>query len=289
MLSLALTEAWRMFKNMGLMGFLTLTFLTLTMAIGLASLTLLRFINRWTSGTLSQVEMEVFFETDADSSLIENAKRLVMEIPEVESLRVVTPDMAKQRFSELYNPELFDLLTYNPLPYSLILTFTPPQSTDRDWSHRWETIANKIRLLPGVEEVVYQGFLLAKWETLFRQGRKWGLGIALLFTFFTFLSTLLTFRGVINSHRGFIRTLLLSGGTQGTVRSPFILLGILYSIVAGASSVSIIYLLAHLLSWGWSLTLSLHLPDILLVLGGGLMVSLVATSAALSKLKIVEG
>lgn len=285
MILFALSESWRMFRNLGLLGFFTILFLSFTLSAGIIYLISLRLVASWTQGRLSELETEVFLHQSTDSLGASHLVEEISRLPQVSSVKLITPEIARQRFSELYSGEIFDLLTDNPLPFSIIVTL----KTDGEQHHpprkMWEHFVQTVKLFPGVEEVIYQGELIAEVERVLSEGKKLLQILALGLGLIAVVLSYLTFRGTIRSRREFVKTVILSGGTMTMVKSPFLLLSCYYGL--SASTLSLLFTLGLLksLTWGWDIPLIFNIEDVLFSLLGGLLLSVFTSWIALSHVK----
>jgi len=249
MMGFALSEGWRAFRNLGLTGLLTLTALTTTLGLLGVSLRTYLAVNDWSRGLLGKFELEAFLKPEADSSQGAELAAQIRQMPNVTAVRYISKADAARRFVDQFGSELFDLVEYNPLPPSLIVTL----SRRTNPATGWEAVSAALRRLPGVDDVVYQGELLVQMRrTLLRMGEFAVAALAVTLAVSLGL-TALTVMGAIRSRAEFLRVLALVGGTRAMAWSPFLVMGAIYGVCASALSVAGVEALAKLVAWGWSL------------------------------------
>lgn len=248
MIGFALREGWRSFRTLGLGGLLTLVSLTITLALGALTAEGVLMLQRWQRSALERFEIEAFLRPDIAVARAEAALDAAGRIPHVAGVRFVTRDDAAERFREQFGGDILDLLGYNPLPPSLIVTLSGKLTP----GELWRLVAKALEEIDGVEDVVYQGELLGEVEKLFdRAGRTLllliggVLGLSLLFTG-------LTVAAAIRARGEFIQILLLCGGSRMMARGPFIALGGYYGAVAGVAGGLLATLTLWVATLGWA-------------------------------------
>jgi len=255
MLFFILKEGWRNFRGLGIYGLLSLLSLTVLLTLmGLAARGYL-VIESWRAGMLGKFEIEAFLCPEVREAQVQRIVATVRQWPEVQTVTYISPEAAAKRFQQLFDRDVVELLGVNPLPPSVILIL----KKNADPGASWERIANSLKKLNGVEEVVYQGEMLAELNRFFHSAwRAAGATLAGVL-FFSFLFTILTVAGQIKSREEFIRVVVLSGGGRWLAQGPFIFMGVYYGLVAGLLALSLMVCFGFIIEAGWSIEASLPL------------------------------
>jgi len=253
LIAFALSEGWRSFRNLGILGLLTILSLTVTLTLVGLSLRGYLLIEGWSRGLLGRFEIEVFLSPEIDSLRVTELTGAVAALPEVGTVVYISREEAARRFSEQFGDELLDLLEFNPLPLSLVVTL----SGDADPEVSWDRVARTIATLDGVDDVVYQGDLLARVSSFYRSAGvalAAAVGAALILSL---IFTTLSVHAAIRSREEFIRIVSLSGGSKTFVRAPFIVLGGYYGVVSGLIAAGASALLLWMIGIGWNIDAAL--------------------------------
>lgn len=276
MIGFALREGWRNFRNIGIIGLLNISSLTVTLILVGTALHGYLVVESWRSGLLGKFEIEAFLSPDVDSLSAVVLIDSISRFEKVNSLRYISQAEAAERFEEQFGEEVFDLLGYNPLPPSLVITL----DEDADPSITWKAVADGISELEMVEEVVFEGDILAKVESFYRRaGSIAGIIIAvMLVVSLTF--TILTVLSSINAREQFIRVVAMSGGSRAMAQGPFIAMGGYYGLVAAVFAIGVVSGIKWLLLVGWgaeSVVRTWWIPGII---GLGLLIGIVGAGWA---------
>ncbi len=242
MILFSLAEGWRNFKNFSLIGFLSVISLTITLIILGLSIHGILVLKGWQDGLLGKFQMEVFLDGDLSEGRIDTIAGELQTLAKIDSLEIITKDIAAERFQDQFEQNVVDLLGDNPLPESIIMYLNPAN----DLVKEWRETAEKIQKIQGVDEVVYEGELM---ETIMQFAHNAGLmvgifGGGLLLVSFVFV--ILTIIGSINRREDFIRVIALSGGSPMMAKGPFIAMGGMYGLASGVIAV----LVVEAIHWG---------------------------------------
>lgn len=279
MILFSLREGYRNFQNLGIIGLLTLLSLSATLTLGGLSVRSFIMVQDWTDGLLGKFEIEAFLEDEADSTAIINIMNQVHNLPGVSSVKFISREEAAHRFSEQFGEEVFDLLEYNPLPMSVVVTLNPGS----DPVSGWQTTADQIADLPYVFDVVYQGELLAQVERLYERGSRIVIAVIAIALILSLMFTVLTVYGAIRSREDFIHILLLCGADRSTVNGPFIAVGFYYGVVAGLIAAMISVAMSELVMLGWGIDVSIPLNLLPLFPAAGVVIGAAGAGWAASR------
>jgi cell division transport system permease protein len=185
-----------------------------------------------------RVEMEAFLEepiTDETSPIVE---RKIHAISGIKAAKFISKEEAAKIFKEQFGEDIRNILEFNPLPASFKIYLEKDyKNTDSA-----RVVYAKLKLVPGVDDVIYRKTLL---ELLDRRAQLFamaslGSGIALLITAIFLVSN--TIRLAIYAKRKIITTMKLVGATRMFIRLPFVVEGIVQGVLGGLFSSGFIYL-----------------------------------------------
>ncbi len=152
--------------------------------------------------------------------------------PEVAEVRLIDKAQALKTLKEAY-PYLRKAseLVANPLPDTLILRLKNPQAVGE--------VARRLADLAGVDDVEYGGAFTLKLLQISRTVRSGAIALILLLILNTFFSVMGTIRLSIENRREELEVMQLVGATRGMVLAPFVLEGLLLTLVAALVSLAV--------------------------------------------------
>lgn len=218
----------------GYSGFRRTPVATLTSVVALTvSLLLIGVLARfyfsaWEIGSTirNDIDIEVFLE-DVSEQRTRAIRTEIMAFPIVETVTFISKDSAASVFRALFGAEGTPLADLNFLPASYRIKPKPNVAVD--------TLAHYLSQLGeirGVDEVSFNIELLRlideRLDTVLLTGG--GLGLMILFT--AMILVFNTIRLTIYAKRPIIRAMKLVGATNGFIRSPFLVEGVLQGMIA---------------------------------------------------------
>lgn len=249
-----------------------------------------------------KADMNVYFVTDAPESSILALQKSVNALPEVSSTEYVSQDDALANFRELHqNDQLtlqaLDELGSNPLgavlnikakdinSYGAIADFLQQQEA---LGQGQTQIIDKINYFDQQHQDAVN-----RLAEITSSAKLIGLAIIIIFVLITIAITFNTLRLTIYGSREEIQVMRLVGATQGYIRAPFIVEGILYGIIAGVVTLVIFYPLTW---WLGNATAGFfgginifsyyigHFPELfLIIVGAGIVLGAVASYLAVRR------
>jgi len=265
MIFFALREGWRNFRNLGILGLLTLVSLAITLIVIGISARGYFLVEEWTEDLLGKFEIEAFLDPRIDSSAVSHLQADIYNLSEVQSVRFISKATAAERFERQFGGELLNLLAYNPLPPSFVVTMAP----SLDPTETWSLTANVIKTMKGVEDVVYQGELLNQVQDFYRSAAKTLFIIVSLTLILSFGFTIMTVYSAIRSREDFIHIVLICGGSRAMARGPFVAMGMYYGIAGGLFASASLFGIGEILLLGWGIVadIPLYYPAGLVTIG----------------------
>lgn len=240
MSSYALREAAAAFRRSPLLIGLSATMIAISLFVvglfGLAAYNIRLVIE----DVEARVEIVAYLRDDASREAVLRAEEDIRTFPEVRDVRFVSREqaliIARQELPEFAS--LFGDLDNNPLPASLEIALRPHQYGPS----AVEALAERVALYPVVEDVVYGQEWL---DTVYLLRRVAAVTTAVLGSAFAAVAALIiasAIRLAIFARRDEITIMRLVGATDGFIRRPFVIEGLLTGILGSV--------LALALTWG---------------------------------------
>lgn len=221
------------FINIKRAGFLTLiTILVIT--ISLYSIGMIYFFyfysNKIKEGIENRIEVSFYTEKNVSEERIEEIKREISLLPEVDGVRYISPEESLEELKKEY-PEyssLFSDLRENPLPPTF---FVKPRSI-----FSIKLLTEKVKEIPEIKGFFYSKELVDKLVFSIKT-----FSILSLIIVFIFIGIFVFFIGVnINlslfNRREDIEIMKLLGVHPNFIKVPFIIEGVVLSLISGALS-----------------------------------------------------
>ena len=273
-------------RNLFSVTIICLSFLTVGIFASLANN--LRATARELSSNMS---IAFYLEKDLPAGTVDNIRQEIAGRPFVESVKLVTPDEALERF-RLNFPELADIvagLKGNPFPPALELRVNTKASASKEVVAFVEIMKKR----PGVTDVLFNQDWVEKMQGFSRLAGAIGafLGGILILTSFFIISNVVKLN--VFARKNEIEILRLVGGTNLFIRIPFWLEGITLGLLGSLLSLGLLFLVIQLFPvyLGASLgalqeLLRFRYPDLtqaLALLGGGAATGFVGSATSVSK------
>ncbi len=188
-----------------------------------------------------QVEVEVYLQNVDTQTSSELRQRIASE-QFVEELSYISRDSASKIFQQEFGMGGEALADLDFLPASLRLKISDQASVAQV-----DSLVQVVAGYQGVEEVQFN---LALLELLEARTDQLVLGGTIIGAFILFIAMILVFNTIrltIYAKRDLIRAMKLVGATNGFIRRPFLIEGLLQGIIAGSVAALFIYLL---FDWG---------------------------------------
>ncbi len=273
-------------RNLFSVTIICLSFLTVGIFVSLTNN--LRDAARELSGNMT---VAFYLDKELTAAGIEAVRREIGTPAFVESVRVVTPDEALERFKGSF-PELADIVTglkANPFPASIELRVGAKASASKEVVAFVEAVGER----PGVTDVLFNQDWVEKMQGVSRLAGAIGafLGGILILTSFFIISNVVKLN--VFARKNEIEILRFVGGTNLFIRVPFWLEGITLGLLGSLLSLALLFLVVKLFPvyLGASLgalqdLLKFRYPDLaqsLLLLAGGAATGFVGSATSVSK------
>lgn len=218
-----------------------LSFITVSMYIlTLATINVVLFVNAFatviTQDIERKVEVTAYFEPDTSLDIVNAARGYVAGFAQVREANVVTAEEAYDAFRAAHEGDegvvaALDEIGDNPFGHSIIIRAN--QIEDFDFIL---TTLNGSQYATYIEETDAQdnSAVIQNLSNLARNIQYAGLALSIFFGLITFFILFNTIRMAIYVHREEIAIMKLVGATDTYVRMPFLIEGVMYSVLACA-------------------------------------------------------
>ena len=189
----------------------------------------------------ARVQMEAFLDpalTDQEAQRIEDRIRTIAGVAEVE---FVSKEKALLEFEREFGEDVFSVLDENPLPASFRIRLKPEFRR----SQLAKQVADAVGRIDGVDEVIYRGDILALLDRYMGVVLLGGAVFGVLIGLGSVLLISNTIRLAILSRANVIEIMQLVGATNGFIRRPFLLEGMLQGLLGGAFAAFTLYILVR--------------------------------------------
>lgn len=188
----------------------------------------------------SSIDVEVFL-LDIDDRRIQTIQSDIRDFDFVSDLEYISKDSAAVIFRNEFGSEGSSLADLNFLPASIRVSFTDDANVSDIVG-----LVNYVEDMRGVDEIIFNRALLElleeRMELLFLAGI--GIGLVILLTAIVLVFN--TIRLTIYAKRNLIRAMKLVGATNGFIRRPFLLEGIIQGFIAGILALGVHWALFHI-------------------------------------------
>jgi len=236
-LGYAIVEAFRSMRRVPLMTTVSVGTIALSLMVFGLFLVVTYNVREALQDVRARVDVEAYLVDGVEGEALSLLRAEIAVTPGVESVRYISKDQARERFTAQYGDTLLALLSENPLPASLLITLVEDQRTGNDA----EMVANLVMPLEGIDEVVW--------------GRSWADRLDRLILALTALSILIglvvslasvfvisnTVKLTVWARRDAIEIKKLVGATDGFVKLPFFIEGTLQGAAGSGFALLILY------------------------------------------------
>ena len=191
-------------------------------------------LNNMAASLETQVQLSVYLKDDLTTNQIMETGKAVKSQPHIKELKFVTKDQALQDFKSRLGDDqkqMIDSLEgINPLPNSYIVTFENPQDV--------KLAAKELATVPGVESVHYGQDVV---DELFKITQIIRIGGIVLIAFLAAATLFIisnTIRLTVFARRKEIAIMKYVGATNGFIRWPFVIEGMLLGCIGGLIAVA---------------------------------------------------
>lgn len=229
----------------------------------------------------NKFEIQAFLSEACDQHQALVAGSYIREIPGVADAVFVSKEEALRRFrTELADKaDLLDALETNPLPrsYRVILKpeFRDPEAMAR--------VAERIHKIPGIEDTEYGRDWLGRFYRLGRLLVMLDIALLIVVSLATVIVIFNTIQLTLYARRQAIEIMRLVGATDGFIRRPFLLEGMLHGCFGTLAGTAVLYLFYRLLSANFSTVTFFTAREFAVLLGFGVFLGLAGSWIAVKR------
>jgi len=202
----------------------------------------------------SGLKLSVFLQDNCDDQQRQAVEKLLSSSAGVERVQFVDRQEAAARFRQRFGrqAEVLEELDQNPLPESFEVTFAPAGQNPQNIGDLAQRVVNR----PGVEEVQYGQAWLDRFFRFVKTVRLLGLGVGVLILLAALLIVSNTIRLSVYARREEITILKLVGATDGFIKVPFYLEGVMLGLLGAGLGIALTWaafalLVPEILVPGW--------------------------------------
>ena len=199
--------------------------------------------------SLKEIQIEVFL-FDMDENSTEQVRNQIQNEDLVTNVTYISKDSASVIAAQDMGAGVSELIELNFLPAS----FKVDVNTDSG-AELVESLASRIQNIRGVDEVQYNKALLKALESNLSIFSLVGGGLGILILLAAVVLVYNTIRLTIYAKKDLIRAMKLVGATNGFIRSPFVVEGIIQGFIGGLLAVLSVFLIFEFL-------VPIYVPDI---------------------------
>ncbi len=242
----ALREALAAFRRSPLLSILSIAMISLSLlVVGLFAIAA-HNVRRVLDRVEARVEVVAYLRDNADFNQVMAAQAEMKKMPVVRDVRYVSREqalvIARQELPEFQ--QIFGSLESNPFPASLQVSLQPNQSGPE----AVKSVAQRLTQFPFVEDVQYGREWLDKVYLLRRVAGAATFVMGIAFAIVAALIIGAAIRIAVFARRDEISIMRLVGATDGFVRRPFILEGLIAGVLGGILALVLTYTTHRVLS-----------------------------------------
>jgi cell division transport system permease protein len=258
---------------------LSVTSITLTIILIAIFIIFSLNLNTWINSFREKIEMEVFLPSNVTKNQINELSNQLKKIKGIQNQQFISKEDAAKRFKDEFGQDIFEVLDSNPLPPSFIITLDDSARNLKSV----ERISAKIQQNNLVEEIVYQQGLLEsidKYLTFILFG---ALFIGIIITLIAVALIYNTIRLTIYARKDAIYIMRLVGATQGFIRTPFVIEGMLQGFIASSLACIFTYYMVQFIQYFIYPFLIFNSQIYLYLIGFGLVIGVVSAGLSVAK------
>jgi cell division transport system permease protein len=233
-------EAFKHIGRNGWMTFASVSAVTTTLLLVGAFLVIMMNLNELAISVKEDVEIKAYIDLLATEEEEAKLKAKIEQIPEVESVKYSSKDEQLDNLIHSMGDEGASFQLYeqeNPLRAAYIVKMKIPEDT--------EYVANQIKTFKNVANVKYGQEIIESLFTSLNWAKNIGVGliIALVFTAMFLISN--TIKITIIARKREIEIMKLVGATNGFIRAPFFIEGLILGILGSILPIAVIITSYH--------------------------------------------
>ncbi len=155
----------------------------------------------------------------------------------ISKISFISKDKAAEIFIQETGEDFREILDYNPLPASFIISLNQIELT----KGKLDSLKKEINSIAGIESVEFQADIFLKVLDFVKEFQKYLFGLSGLLMIIAFYLVFSTMKLIVINRKDEIETMKLVGGTLSIIKLPVIINGFLIGILASIISFLLIY------------------------------------------------
>lgn len=192
--------------------------------------TLLISVNDAVASVKEKFAIDVFLNPIAETAIQDSIMPIVAAMPEVKSVKYVSPDEAKDIMVAMNGSEFFAVLENNPIPPSIQIKLKAEFINEEELNKFETKVTNTFG--EQISEVSRQRNLQSEALKNINKIMLILLVAGVLFLFIVLVLVNITFRLSVYSKRDIIKTMQMVGAKKGYIRKPFLLQGFFIGLIS---------------------------------------------------------
>ena len=231
----------------------------------------------------SKYRIEVFFYDNYDLNKSRDLFNTILILEGIEQGTFIDKEKASELFHSFFNEKIEEIIDENPLPMGGRFEI----AEDYRDADKMKKIVQEIRAMEGVDLASFQQGIISRIDSIIENlfGIFIVLGIAIFMISVTLVSN--TMRLIIHSKKDSIETLHLLGATNGFIRFPLVIEGIIQGLCGAGFSLFFLYVISSFQKYLFELFIPLPLIDPLALLPQnilfGITLALIGSYKGISK------
>ena len=264
-----------------------LTFISLGIAVVLiiASVAAVQLSNLLEKKLKDNINLNIFIKGNTNANEIQSFKEELENFKFIRSVNFISKEQAAETFINETGEDFREILSYNPLPASFVVTLNFDEVT----SDSLHLVADQIASFEWVDEVVFKNSFVYKVFDYIDKSKLYLAIVTVLFFLIALYLVYTTIRLITNARMRELETMKLVGAKLSTIKIPIILNGVVAGLLSGILAFIIFWFLFTKVS---SFSLIVDLIEqhgylyILLLLVTGPVLSFLITVYALRKITL---
>ncbi|RLC27291.1 MAG: hypothetical protein DRH56_03050 [Deltaproteobacteria bacterium] len=197
-------------------------------------------LNAWLQGWGHTLSMSVYLEDGIGEPGRKRVEAFLRKLPGAEIRRYISKEGAMRDLRHTLGPQaaLLEGLSVNPLPASFELIFRNSPGKEKVDSGK---LKERIKTIPGVSDVEYSEEWVKRFQGILGVVRLAGFFIGGLLALGILFIVTNTIKLTIYSRRDEIEILKLVGATDGFVKAPFLLEGMIQGVLSGTTALLLLF------------------------------------------------
>ncbi len=229
-----LREAWMGFRRGGVMSFLSLATITVSLVIFGSFILVMANLNNIIGNIGSKVEIVAFVDKSIDDYTANTYIQEFKKYDGVDSVKYISKEKGWEDFKENYGGrlQLDEIIRDNPLPNTFVVKVKTLNMVN--------AVAKKLSNVPTIDEVRYSGRLADRVKMVIDAVKIGGLIIVVLLLFATLFIVVNTIKLTVIARNTDIAIMRLVGATDSFIKWPFIIEGLLIGLIGASLSLIMI-------------------------------------------------